>query len=126
MALSKRFGVVSAVLGSAAGLLVVLNTTDPTRSIASILLVFLLLYIFFASLIFGIFSLISRATRLSRKRGVLTFERQYYMSITLAFMPVSLLAMQSLHQIRLLDFVLATVLMVLVLFYVYKRTSPTR
>jgi hypothetical protein len=48
--------------------------------------------------------------------------RAYYIASALAFVPVSLLAMQSLQQIRVFDVVLVGVLTLLIIFYIIKRT----
>lgn len=112
----------SIIIGSTTGLVILLNTTDPTKSIASILLVFLLLYLLFVGTIFGFISFVARIIQKRYHKQIITHERQYYTSIVIAFLPVSLLAMQSLHQIRILDLILASILMALILFYVYKRT----
>lgn len=112
----------SIIIGSTIGLVILLNTTDPTKSIASILLVFLLLYLLFVGTIFSFISFVARMIQKRYHKQIITHERQYYTSIVIAFLPVSLLAMQSLHQIRILDLILASILMALILFYVYKRT----
>lgn len=104
-----------------------LNWTDPTEKITSILLVFLLLYVVFASCIL----LLIRASEVVLQRFLpklharesMSFQRAYYLSSVIAFVPVCLLAMQSLNQVRPLDLILVLVLTFLAVFYVIKRTD---
>ena len=103
----------------------VMNWADPTDSVASILLVFLILYIFCASVTFimlqGV-AVIRRNISQRQHAGPWSERHMYYVSSIVAFAPVCLLAMQSLSQIRILDIVLVASMTVLAVFYVTKRT----
>lgn len=113
-------------LGSLIGVFLLMNITDPTKNVAGILLVFLLLYIFFASTFFVLLHEVLHHVRLKRSiisPSKMSHTRAYYIASALAFVPVSLLAMQSLQQIRVFDVVLVGVLTLLVIFYIIKRTS---
>ena len=113
-------------LGSLAVLFLVMNITDPTRNVASILLVFLLLYVFFASLFFVLLHEVLHRIRFKKQvigPAKMSHRRAYYIASALAFIPVSLLAMQSLQQIRPFDVVLVGVLTSLIIFYIIKRTA---
>ncbi len=107
-------------------LLIVMNSTDPTKNIASILLVFLLLYIFFASSLFWLLRTALHRLPLVNKlvgKTHMSQTRAYYIGSALAFAPVVLIAMQSLHQVRLLDISLVILLLAMVIFYIVKRTA---
>ena len=111
---------VSAIL-----LFVVMNITDPTKNVASILLVFLLLYTFFASVFFIVLHELLHRVRFGKqvvRSGKMSHQRAYYIASALAFVPVILLAMQSLQQVKVFDIVLVGVLTALIIFYIVKRT----
>ena len=113
-------------LGSILLVFLLMNITDPTKSVASILLVFLLLYVFFASTFFVLLHEVLHHVKLKRSiigPSKMSHTRAYYIASALAFVPVSLLAMQSLQQIRVFDVVLVAVLTLLIIFYIIKRTS---
>lgn len=108
------------------GIFLIMNVTDPTKNVTSILLVFLLLYVFFASTFFVFLRELLHHVRI--KRTIITpakmsHRRAYYIASALAFVPVSLLAMQSLQQIRVFDLMLVGVLTSLIIFYIIKRTA---
>ncbi len=106
-------------------LFVVINVTDPTKNVASILLVFLLLYAFFASLFYIVLHELLHKFQFGKGRvrpGRMPHQRAYYIASALAFVPVILLAMQSLQQVKVFDIVLVGVLTSLVVFYIVKRT----
>lgn len=119
---SRRIVVAGLGMLSLIGVFLLMNMTDPSKNIMSILLIFLLLYVVFACLIYGIIEVIRLAVPQNRSKSM-SFERQYYTSVVAAFIPVSMLAMQSLRQIRLLDVVLSVSLVCLVIFYIFRRTS---
>ncbi|MEO5691478.1 MAG: hypothetical protein ABIQ64_04810 [Candidatus Saccharimonadales bacterium] len=106
-------------------LFVVINVTDPTKNVASILLVFLLLYAFFASVFYIVLHELLHKFQFGAQRvrpGRMPHQRAYYIASALAFVPVILLAMQSLQQVKPFDIVLVGVLTTLVVFYIVKRT----
>lgn len=104
------------------------QTSPQSIGPAGILLVFLLLYVFFASCLFIILwageSLLRRllgAERIKKlSKWQLELSKAYYVASVLAFVPVALLAMQSLGQLQLRDVVLVLVLAGLVSFYVLR------
>lgn len=108
---------------SVALILIVMSLTDPAINVTSILLVFLLLYIFFASVLF---ELLHRYWHIVAGRGQakLSHTRSYYIASIVAFVPVALIAMQSLQQLKVFDVMLVLVLVSLAVFYVVKRTAP--
>lgn len=112
--------------------LFLLFTQSSPESIgpAGILMVFVLLYVFFVSCMFIVLHAgIVIATkvfgeRISRQFGKwqLEVKRAYYIASIAAFVPVILLAMQSLGQLQLGDIALVVVLASLVTFYVLRQT----
>lgn len=116
-------------IGCFFALTILLNTTDPTKSVASILLAFLLIYVLIASVFYILIYLVAlraleRDTspetepRIRHKR-----QKAYYIASVVAFAPVCLLAMRSLSTLQPLDFVLVLFLTGLTVFYVLKRTA---
>lgn len=113
-------------------LLFVLNATDPVSAgPGGILVVFLLIYIFWASLFFTILHLgLGVASRLIIKyrRSVtqrslqVGVRKAYYIASALAFAPVLFLAMNSLGQLQARDIILVLSFMSLIIFYIIKRT----
>ncbi len=106
-------------------LFVVINVTDPTKNVASILLVFLLLYAFFASVFYIVLHELLHKFQFGKNQirpGRMPHQRAYYIASALAFVPVILLAMQSLQQVKPFDIILVSVLTTLVIFYIVKRT----
>jgi hypothetical protein len=113
-------------VGSLLMLFLVMNITDPTRNVTSILLVFLLLYVFFASTFFVLLHEVLHHIRFKKQvisPAKMSHRRAYYIASALAFIPVSLLAMQSLQQIKVFDVILVAVLTSLIIFYIIKRTA---
>lgn len=111
-----------APVASIVGLLLVMMTTDPTENITSILLVFLLLYVLFVSVFFVVLHHLWHRIA-PGVRPQLSRLRSYYIASALGVAPVSLIAMQSLQQVRFFDVALVGVLLGLVIFYIVKRTS---
>lgn len=107
-----------------------LNFLDPSENVASILLVFLLIYLLITSFLFAVMRLYRHLIhRLRDKTGATNapsdsrhVRRSYYIASIVAFAPVLLLAMQSLQQLKLLDIALVGVLVGLGCLYVIKRT----
>lgn len=106
-------------------LLFVINLVDPGEHIASVLLVFLLIYIFLASCVFIFFYyLMSRNkndVKNSTQKANYSLRKAYYISSIVAFGPVILLAMRTLSEVRLIDILLVGVLVALAAFYTIKR-----
>jgi len=113
-------------------LLFVTTSTDPVSiGPGGILVVFLLVYIFWAGLFFTAIHLgIGIASRLLVKhrksvtvRSVqIGVRKAYYIASALAFVPVLFLAMNSLGQLQFRDVALVLVFMLLIIFYIVKRT----
>ena len=107
---------------------ILLNMTDPTKSVASILLAFFLLYVLSASLLYIAVDITIRAIGLHSKipdaKYQLNHQRSkyYYIASVIAFAPVCFLALGSIGKIQLFDVVLITILVVLMVFYVLKKT----
>ena len=110
--------------------LLFVQTSPESIGPAGILVVFVLLYIFFVS---GLFILLHAGVllatklfgeRISRQFGKwqLEVKRAYYVASIVAFVPVILLAMQSLGQLQLGDIALVAILASLVAFYVLRLT----
>lgn len=116
---------------SALALFLLFAQSSPERiGPAGILVVFVLLYVFFVSCLFIMLNTgVVLATklfgdRISRQfsKWQLEVRRAYYIASIAAFVPVILLAMQSLGQLQLGDIALVVVLASLVTFYVLRQT----
>lgn len=107
---------------------ILIQTSPQSIGPAGILLVFLLLYVFFASCLFIVLwageSGLRRVLGEDRVRKLpkwqLEVRRSYYIASVIAFVPVALLAMQSLGQLQLRDVFLVVILAGLVSFYVLR------
>lgn len=107
------------------------NATNPaTISPLGIMIVFVLLYFFWLSVFFIIlhlsFLLLQKTAILKyfidKRQGKPFRERvAYYVASILAFMPVLILAMQSVNQLTLRDILLVLLFVILAIFYVIKR-----
>jgi len=107
------------------------NTTNPTTTgPLGILVVFVLLYLFWLSLFFAVLHLGFVAMQKTGLFKIIMKRREgrpfkhglaYYIASIVAFMPVLLLAMQSVNQLTLRDFILVFLFVVLAVFYVVKR-----
>ncbi len=104
--------------------LYVLNTTNPTTSgILGILVVFLLFYAFCLSVFFVFIHLSLIAARRIGLRWNLDNRKAYYLATIVALMPVFLLALNSIGQLRFLDVFLVLCFVVFAGFYVLRRTA---
>lgn len=119
-------------LFAAVALVFLFNLTDPLSvGPGGILMVFLLVYIFWAGLFFTVLHLgLGLASRMLIKyRRTVTVRslqmgvrKAYYIASALAFAPVLFLAMNSVGQLQLRDVGLVLVFMTLIIFYIVKRT----
>jgi hypothetical protein len=117
-------------LFSLASLMAIANATNPIDGgPGTILLVFVLLYVLFASVMFIFLHVgVRMLSRVWANRAVNVREwrigvrRAYYIASVVAFGPVLLLAMQSVGQLQLRDVALVAVLISLGIFYVVKRS----
>lgn len=120
---SYQYGLRLLPVGCLALILLIMNSTDPTKSVTSILLVFLLLYIMFTSIIYSLLRHYWSRMKQESHRVLASKRRSYYIASAVGILPVIIIAMQSLQQVRLFDILLVLVLLGLVLFYIVKRTS---
>ncbi len=125
------YAVYALLLTSSGLLFYIWNATNPaTISPLGILSVFVLLYFFWLSIFFII---LHAGFILFKKTNVLRFftagkkakplkpRAAYYIASILAFMPVLLLAIQSINQLTLRDILLVFLFVLLAIFYVLKR-----
>lgn len=108
------------------------NTTNPgTVGPLGILFVFILLYLFWASVFFILLHLtfaIFRKTNLfrifmtRRENKPFNWKLSYYVASIIAFMPVLLLAMQSVNQLTIRDVLLVLGFTGLAIFYILRRS----
>lgn len=113
-----------------AALVVLLNSTDPgSIGPGGILLVFIVIYIFFLSSFFVLLHAGSRVIQamIHRRRDIdprswrIGVRKSYYIASVLAFIPVFLLAMQSIGQLQLRDLALISLFELIAIFYIVKR-----
>jgi hypothetical protein len=102
----------------------VLTTYSPLEiGPAGILGVFVLLYGFFLSLFFLCIHL---GTTLLARVGVrfsLPVRKAYYLATVVAFVPIFILALNSIEQLRILDVILILAFVLIAGFYVVRRTE---
>lgn len=108
------------------------NTTNPGLvGPLGILLVFVLLYLFWASIFFAILHIgfaIFKKTNLfrifmtKREDHPFNWRLSYYVASIIAFAPVLLLAMQSVNQLSIRDVLLVLLFSGLAIFYVTRRS----
>lgn len=116
---------------SLAGLFLILTLTNPiSAGPAGMLLVFFLMYVLCASVLFiflhlGV-SFIGKVWSKTRNANVkewrIGVRKSYYIASVLAFGPVLLLAMQSVGQLQIRDVILTVTLLCIAIFYVVKRS----
>ena len=108
-----------------------LSLTDPlSAGPAGMLLVFFLIYLFCASMLFIflhvglrlVSKLINKYSKLTVKEWQIGVRKSYYIASVLAFGPVLLLAMQSVGQLQLRDIILTVAFLMIAIFYVIKRS----
>lgn len=112
-------------------LLYLWNTTNPgTVGPFGILSVFILLYLFWASIFFialhlgfNIFkrSPLFRLFMTRRENKPFNWRMSYYVASIIAFMPVLLLALQSVNQLTIRDVLLVILFTGLAIFYIARR-----
>jgi len=116
---------------SAGGLFLMLSLTDPlSAGPAGMLLVFFLIYLFGASVLFIflhvglrlVSRLINKYSKMTIREWQLGVRKSYYIASVLAFGPVLLLAMQSVGQLQVRDVILTVAFLTIAIFYVIKRS----
>ncbi len=125
------YAVYALLLVSASLLLYIWNTTNPaTISPAGILAVFVLLYFFWLSIFFIAIhicyvllgnTIVFRLFAPRKKSRNLRQNTVYYVASVLAFVPVLILAIQSVNQLTVRDILLVFLFVLLAVFYVVKR-----
>ncbi|HKX23602.1 MAG TPA: hypothetical protein VJM46_00030 [Candidatus Saccharimonadales bacterium] len=104
------------------GLTVLLNRTNPLDvGPAGILLVFGLVYVFISSSLYLLLTLVMMLLAYFVTIQPTSRRKMYYLASIIAFAPVFLLALNSIGQLELKDFVLVFCLVGLACFYVVKR-----
>jgi hypothetical protein len=104
------------------GLTVLLNRTNPLDvGPAGILLVFGLVYVFISSSLYLLLTLVMMLLAYFVTIRTTSKRKMYYLASIIAFAPVFLLALNSIGQLELKDFVLVFCLVGLACFYVVKR-----
>lgn len=114
-------------------LLLFMNATDPiSAGPGGILIVFILIYLMVASLLFTILHLgvrtvsallVKRGTRVTARSYKVGVRKSYYIASVVAFGPVLLLALNSVRQLKATDLLLVILLLALAIFYITKRES---
>lgn len=115
-------------MASFIALLVLFNFFAPD-SPGVIFLVFVLMYLFYASSFFVLLRgglvvfgrLLARRKSIEPRQWRIGVRRAYYIASVLAFAPVSIAGMQSLGQLQARDVILLVVFEAVAIFYVIKR-----
>ncbi len=117
---------------SIGSLFVIFNLSNPVDiGPGGILVVFVLIYLFFASSFFVIMHLgvrllsrlVASRKSIDHRHWTIEVRRAYYIASALAFTPVVLLAMQSVGQLQARDVLLVALLEILTIFYIVKRAA---
>jgi hypothetical protein len=118
----KKYLPYSLPIVSFVGLVVLLNRTNPLDvGPAGILLVFGLAYVFISSALYLLLTLVMILLAYFVTFGGISRRKLYYLSSIIALAPVFLLALNSIGQLEIKDFVLVLCLVGLASFYVVKR-----
>ncbi len=119
----KRYWIYFLPFFSLAMLITMLNLTSPLEvGPAGTLLIFVLMYLFFASMLYTItLSLTLFSLHLIGLKRDVKKQKLYYLTSITALGPVFLLALNSIGQLDLKDFVLVFLLISIACFYVTRR-----
>ncbi len=114
-------------------LLGVMSAVDPVSAgPVGILLIFVLIYLIIASLLFTILhwgvrfvsaQIVKRNKRVTVRSYRVGVRKAYYTASAVAFGPVLLLALNSVRQLKLTDILLVGAFLVIAIFYISKRES---
>lgn len=105
-------------------LMAMLNITDPLQGgPLSILVVFILLYLFILSVLCALLHIITLAFRLISPKLQLPLRRGYYLLSVATIAPVLLIALNTLGQLDILEGALIFVFVSLGCFYILRRTA---
>lgn len=109
---------------AAALLFLVLNTTSPLSvGPAGILMVFALIYLLVLSVLFAILVLTLKISNKMLNRYWVSEKRLYYMAAIISMAPVFILALNTIGQLDLKDFVLVVLLVFVACFYVTRKVK---
>jgi hypothetical protein len=118
----KKYLPYSLPIISFVGLVVLLNRTNPLDvGPAGILLVFGLAYVFISSALYLVLTLVMILLAYFVTITATSRRKLYYLSSIIALAPVFLLALNSIGQLEVKDFVLVLCLVGFACFYVVKR-----
>lgn len=119
----KRYGLYTIPVLSLIGLVVLLNQTNPLDvGPAGILLVFGVVYICIASTLYLLLTLAMILLAYFVTIPVNLKKKLYYVASIVAFAPVFLLALNSIGQLEIKDFVLVVTLVAIACFYIVRRS----
>jgi len=105
-------------------LLVILNETNPLQTgPASILLVFVMLYLLVLSTLAAILHVVGAVWRMLHPRRAIHLRRGYYILSVISIAPVLMVALNTLGQLGILEGSLILLLVGLGCFYVLRRTA---
>lgn len=105
-------------------LIAVLNGTNPLQTgPASILLVFIMLYLLVLSTLAAILHVVGAVWRTLRPRTIINLRRGYYVLTVVSIAPVLMVALNTLGQLGILEGSLILLLVSLGCFYVLRRTT---
>ncbi|SRR6266702_2063040 len=120
----KKYLPYSLPIVSFVGLIILLNRTNPLDvGPAGILFVFALSYVFIASTLYLVLTLVMLLLAYFVTITAASRRRLYYLSSIIAIAPVFLLALNSIGQLELKDFLLVISLVGFACFYVAKRRA---
>jgi hypothetical protein len=120
----KKYLPYSLPIVSFVGIVILLNRTNPLDvGPAGILLVFGLAYVFISSALYLVLTLVMMLLAYFVNITATSRRTLYYLSSVIALAPVFLLALNTIGQLELKDFVLVLSLVGLASFYVAKRRT---
>lgn len=113
-------------------LIYLMQSLNPISSgPGGILLIFLVMYLFTVSSFFTVLRLVlnlltrsvTARQNVSPKKYYLSRRKAYYFASVLAFGPVLLIALNSVRQLTVLDIVLVSLVLVIAVFYISRRSN---
>jgi uncharacterized membrane protein YfcA len=111
-------------LAASIGVVLLLTLTDPQNTgLFGVLLVIVAIYIFFASAIYLVYSILSQFKTRKRPQIETNNYLPLYISAILAFAPILLIILNSLGTIGIVELLLTVLFEAVVIFLVRKRTS---
>ena len=102
----------------------ILNATNPLQTgPASILIVFIMLYLLVLTVLAAILHSIGSVWRMVKPQRVINLRRGYYLLSVVSLAPVLMVALNTLGQLGALEFTLILLLVGLGCFYILRRTA---